>query len=129
MLKILIAEDDMVSRKLLWKVLGEYGDCDLVINGIEAVDAFMLTMKEKEYYDLVCLDVMMPKVDGITVLRTIRDLEKQNEIKKPCKVVMVTALSETEVIDDAFEKGADAFAPKPLDIDKLIEVMSKFKLI
>jgi len=129
MIKILIAEDDVVSRKLLWKVLGEYGECDLVINGIEAVDAFIIALKENKPYDLICLDIMMPKVDGITVLKTLRDLEKQNKVVNETKIIMVTALNETEVVDDAFEKGADAYAPKPLDIDRLIEVLNNFELI
>lgn len=129
MLKILIAEDDMVSRKLLFKVLQEYGECDAVVNGIEAIDAFLLSIKEKQQYDLICLDIMMPKADGIQVLKTIRDLEKQYKIKKSSKIIMVTALSETEVVDDSFEKGADAYATKPIDLDKLIEVMRNLDLI
>lgn len=129
MLKILIAEDDMVSRKLLWKVLDEYGDCDLVVNGMEAIDAHMMAVKEKEPYDLICLDIMMPRVDGVKVLKTIRDIESQMPELKPAKVIMVTALSETEVVDDTFNKGADAYATKPVDIDKLIEVMKNLELI
>ena len=82
MLKILIAEDDMVSRKLLWKVLDEYGECDLVVNGLEAIDAHMMSIEDQEFYDLICLDIMMPKVDGAKVLKTIRDLEMQYEVKK-----------------------------------------------
>lgn len=129
MLKILIAEDDMISRKLLWNVLEDYGECDLVVNGIEAIDAFMLATKEKKPYDLICLDIMMPKVDGIKVLKTIRELEMQNADNKNSKIIMVTALSETEVVDDSFEKGADAYATKPLDIDKLIEVLRNLELV
>ncbi len=129
MLKILIAEDDMVSRKFLWKVLEEYGDCDMVVNGLEAIDAFMLSARDGEPYDLICLDIMMPKVDGVKVLKTIRDLESQYNVSEPAKIIMVTALSETEVVDDSFEKGADAYATKPLDIDKLIEVMDNLELI
>lgn len=129
MVRILIAEDDMVSRKLLWKVLAEYGECDLVINGMEAIDAFLMAIKDKEPYDLVCLDIMMPRVDGIQVLKTIRELELQYNMKKKAKVVMTTALAETEVVDDAFQKGADAYATKPLDIDKLIEVLRNLELI
>lgn len=128
MLKILIAEDDTISRKLLWKVLGDYGECDLVINGIEAVDAFMIALKEDKPYDLICLDIMMPKADGITVLRTMRELEKQFKVNES-KIIMVTALNETDVIDDAFNKGADAYAPKPIDIDRLLEVLKNFELI
>jgi len=129
MLKILIAEDDMVSRKLLFKVLADYGECDAVVNGIEAIDAFLLSIKEKEPYDMICLDIMMPKADGIQVLKTIRDLEKQYKIKKSSKIIMVTALSETEVVDDSFEKGADAYATKPIDLDKFLEVMRNLELI
>ncbi len=129
MLKMLIAEDDIVSRKLLWKVLSEFGDCDMVINGLEAIDAYIMAFKEEEPYDLVCLDIMMPKIDGVKVLKTIRDLEMQHQVKNPCKIIMVTALSETEVVDDSFTKGADAYATKPLDIEKFIEVMKNLKLI
>ena len=129
MVRILIAEDDMVSRKLLWKVLAEFGECDLVINGMEAIDAFLMAIKDKEPYDLVCLDIMMPRVDGIQALKTIRELEVQYSLKKKSKVVMTTALAETEVVDDAFQKGADAYATKPLDIDKLIEVLRNLELI
>jgi len=129
MLKILIAEDDMISRKLLWKLLAEYGECDLVVNGMEAVDAYMLSMHDNKPYDLICLDIMMPKLDGIKVLKTIRDLEAQNEVKDSARIIMITALNETDVIDDSFEKGADAYATKPLDFDQLIEVMRNLELI
>jgi len=128
-MKILIAEDDVVSRKLMWKILSEYGDCDLVINGLEAIDAFLLALKDNEPYDLICLDIMMPKVDGVKVLKTIRDMEIQNQIKNPVKIIMTTALGETEVVDDAFIKGANAYATKPLDIEKLIEVIKNLQLI
>jgi two-component system chemotaxis response regulator CheY len=77
----------------------------------------------------VCLDIMMPKVDGIKAVKTIRSLEKQNNIVKKAKVIMTTALSEKEVVEDSFTKGSDAFATKPLDIEKLQEVIRKFGLI
>ena len=64
MLKILIAEDDLISRKFLSKFLSQYGECDIVVDGLEAIDAYMLAMREKKPYDLICLDIMMPKLDG-----------------------------------------------------------------
>ncbi len=128
-MKILIAEDDAISRKLLWKVLEKYGDCDLVVNGREAVDACMMAFSENEPYNLICLDIMMPRIDGVNTLRTIRELESHHDIKEGAKVIMVTALSETEVVDDSFAKGADAYATKPLDTNKLIEVLKNLKLI
>ena len=130
MMKILIAEDDLVSRKYLSKVLSNYGDCDLVIDGLEAIDAYMMSMREKEPYDLLCLDNMMPKIDGVKVLKTIRDLEIQEGVtaEKRVKIIMTTALGETKVIQTSFDYGCDAYASKPIDVAKMIDVMKKIGL-
>lgn len=126
MKRILIAEDDMVSRKFLSKYLSRYGECDLVVDGLEAIDAYLLAIKENLPYDLVCLDVMMPKIDGITVLKTIRDLEKQNNVaeNEQTKIIMTTVLGETQVVQSAFDYGCNAYASKPIDIKKLTEVLT-----
>lgn len=125
--KILIAEDDLVSRKFLNKIIAKYGECDLVVDGLEAVEAYMMAFREDEPYDLICLDIMMPKVDGVKVLKIIRDLEVQHNVpaEKKAKIIMTTALGETQVVKTALEYGCDAYASKPIDIGKLIEVMEK----
>ena len=134
-MKILIAEDDFVSRKFLFRFLERYGKCDLVIDGVEALDAVLISMQEKEPYDLICLDIMMPKLDGIRVLQSIRSFEKQQEEEEvevePHRaiVVMTTALSDTELVQEAFNYGCDAYAAKPLDTKKMIEALNKFQLI
>lgn len=131
MKRILIVEDDMVSRRFLSKFLSHYGDCDLVVDGLEAIDAYLLAEKDGLPYELICLDVMMPKIDGIRVLKTIRDLEKQNGIKenKRCKIIMTTVLGETEVVQSAFDYGCNAYASKPLDLTKLTAVLKKIGFI
>lgn len=129
MLKIMIVEDDMVSRKVMYKILSKYGDCDIVVNGMEAIDAFMMATTEEDLYDLICIDIMMPKVDGIKAVKTIRDIEKTNKVDKKVKIIMTTALSESKVVEDSFNAGSDAYATKPIDIDKLISVIQKFGLI
>ena len=88
-MRILIAEDDFACRKFLYKFLSSYGDCDITIDGIEAIDAFMMALEEKRPYDLVCLDIMMPKMDGKKVLKSIRNIEKQKEIEKSQKVKII----------------------------------------
>ena len=65
MIKILIAEDDLASRRFLSKFLAQYGEVDQVVDGLEALDAYLMAVKEKAPYDLICLDIMMPKVDGL----------------------------------------------------------------
>ena len=128
-MNILIAEDDVVSRKMMIKILSDFGDCDFVVNGMEAIDAYLLAQKENKIYDLIFLDIMMPKIDGIKALKTIRELEKQNHVMKPAKIIMITALNEKDVVEDAYKKGADAYATKPLDINKLVELIKKFEFI
>jgi two-component system, chemotaxis family, chemotaxis protein CheY len=130
-MKILIAEDDLVSRKFLLKFFSEYGECDVVVDGLEALDAYLLAVKDSEPYDLICLDIMMPKVDGVKVLRAIRDYEKQKSAPtdKKAKVIMISALADTQYVHNAFEIGCEAYAAKPVDINKLIDVMGKLGLI
>lgn len=130
-MKILIAEDDMASRKFLGKFLSQYGECDMVIDGLEALDAYMMSIKEKEPYDLICLDIMMPKVDGVKVLKAIRDLEVQKGVSpdKRVKIIMTTALAEAQYVQTAFEYGCEAYASKPIDTKKLQEVLGKLGLI
>lgn len=130
-MRILIAEDDMISRKFLYKFLSQYGECDIVVDGMEALDAYLISVKEKEPYDLICLDIMMPRVDGVKVLKAIRDFEKQMEVnnKEKAKIIMVTALDDTEYVKEAFELGCEAYAAKPIDTDKLIEVMKNLGII
>lgn len=126
-MRVLIAEDDMASRRFLQKYLSKYGECDIVVDGLEALDAYMIAWKDNKPYELICLDIMMPKVDGVKVLKNIRDMEIQKNIPvdKRAKIIMTTALAETQFVQQAFEYGCNAYAAKPIDIDKLEEVLSK----
>jgi len=130
-MRILIAEDDYVSRKFLYKFLKNYGECDITVDGMEAIEVFMMSLDEEDYYDLVCLDIMMPEVDGIKVLQTIRLLEEEREIpeEKRTKIIMTTALNDVDKVMGSFNKGSEAYAVKPIDIDKFLEVMRKLNLI
>lgn len=130
-MRILIAEDDLASRRLVYKFMSQYGYCDITVNGAEAIEAFIIAMEDCEGYDLVCLDIMMPKVDGLKVLATIRDVEKDKNIdeEKRAKVIMMTALSDTRTITNSFTTGCEAYATKPIDLTKLEEVMRKLNLI
>ncbi len=127
-MRILIAEDDRLSRVFLKKFLSSYGTCDVAVDGMEALDAFMEAVKQKEPYDLLCLDIMMPRVDGLKVLKAIRVLEKQHNLKHTC-IMMMTALADVEYVDQALELGCDAYAAKPIDTEKVESVMRNLKLI
>ena len=130
-MKILIAEDDMASRRFLSQFLSRFGQCDMTVDGMETIEAFLMSIEDNDPYDLVCLDIMMPKVDGVKVLKAMREIEKQKNISddKKVKVIMTTALSESQLVYKSFEIGCDAYASKPIDTDRLIDVMKKLGLI
>ena len=130
-MKILIAEDDFASRKFMLRFLSQYGECDITVDGMEAVDAFAMALESNEPYDLVCLDIMMPALDGYQALKGIRDLEKEKGIpeEKQAKIIMTTALSEGRNVTKAFELGCVAYAGKPIDQTKFENVLKKLELI
>ena len=130
-MKILIAEDDFASRKFMLRFLSKYGECDVTVDGMEAVDAFTMALEADEGYDLVCLDIMMPELDGYQALKAIRDIEKERGIpeEKESKIIMTTALNEGRNVTKAFELGCVAYAGKPIDQDKFENVLRKLELI
>jgi len=130
-MRILIAEDDLASRIFMKKFLSKYGECDVTVNGLEAIDAFLGALKEEKPYDLICLDIMMPKLDGLKALQAIRDIEKQKGINDDTKtkIIMTTALNDKNTIMSAHDAGCEAYAWKPIEIDKFIIVMRKLGLI
>ena len=131
MLKILIAEDDFASRKFMLRFLQKFGECDITVDGLEAVDAFLIALEAGEGYDLVCLDIMMPALDGYQALKAIRDIEKEKQIpeEKRTKIIMTTALNEGRNVSKAFELGCVAYAGKPIDQEKFENVLRKINLI
>lgn len=130
-MKILIAEDDFASRKFMLRFLSKYGDCDITVDGMEAVDAFLMALEADEGYELVCLDIMMPVLDGYQALKAMRDIEKDKGVpeEKAAKIIMTTALNEGRNVTKAFELGCVAYAGKPIDQEKFENVLKKLDLI
>ena len=130
-MKVLIAEDDFASRKFMLRFFEKYGECDVTVDGKEAVGAYKMAIECGEPYDLICLDRMMPEMDGHQALRAIRKIEEESGVAedKRVKIVMTTALSETRHVTKAFENGCTAYAGKPINQDKLEAMLKKFKLI
>lgn len=130
-MRILIAEDDFISRKFMVRFLSQYGACDVAVDGREAIEAFKLAVMTGEHYDLICMDIMMPVVDGYQALKEIREIEKFYNFpqEKMTKIIMTTALSEGKNVTKAFEFGCTAYAGKPIDIKKFENVLRKLDLI
>uniref|UniRef100_UPI0040564128 response regulator n=1 Tax=Agathobacter sp. TaxID=2021311 RepID=UPI0040564128 len=126
-MRILLAEDDFITRKFMSGFLAQYGKCDETVDGLEAVDVFLMALEEGNPYDLVCLDIMMPVMDGYQALVNIRNLEKEHNVapENAVKVVMTTALSDEENIQKAFELGCTIYSGKPVDKEGFEEALKR----
>lgn len=130
-MKILIAEDDFTSRILIEELLKKHGSVHSCINGDDAYMAFKKSLEDEEAFDLICLDIMMPKMDGQEALIKIRELEdsKKVEIGSKTKIIMTTALGDLKSVSTAFYQLCDSYIQKPIDRAKLENELEKLKLI
>lgn len=131
-MRILIVEDDFTSRIFLQSLLSPFGDCDLIEDGDQAVKAFTMALNEDRPYDLICLDIMMPNMDGHEALKLIRKTEGERGVKPKdeVKVVMTTALNDPKnVVKAYYEGGATAYLAKPIEKDALLKVIREMGLI
>ena len=129
--KVLIAEDEMIARKVMKKFLSYFADCDVAVDGLETLNMFIESLQNNEPYDLICLDIMMPHIDGLKVLESIRSIEKKKNINEAdqVKVIMTTALNDKQTVMNAYGLGCVGFAWKPIDLVKLQEVLVDLGLI
>ena len=127
MFRVLVVDDDKNTRFFIKEALELEGyEVFTAGNGEEALEVY-----DKEYIDLVIVDIMMPKVDGLKVLKVIRQLERQKNVadEDHLKIIMMTALADVGYVDEAFRQGCDAYASKPVDTDKVENVMRNLGLI
>ncbi|MEN6400596.1 MAG: response regulator [Armatimonadia bacterium] len=130
-MKTLIVEDDFTSRLLLQELLKSYGPFHIAVNGREAVEAARAALEAGEPYDLICLDIMMPEMDGQQALKEIRAMEQARGIvlSNWTKIVMTTALGDKANVLEAVEGKCNAFLVKPIRKAKLLEELRRLKLI
>ena len=131
-MRVLVVEDDFTSRKVLQKLLSPYGEVDFAVNGVEAVEAFKLSLSESKPYDLICMDIMMPEMDGQQALKEIRAIEREMGTKASdeVKVVMTTALDDPKNVVEAYYKGgATSYVPKPIDKQMFLHLLKNLGLI
>lgn len=130
-MQILVVEDDFTSRRVLSRILESYGCCDVAIDGEEAVEAVRLALEAENHYDLICLDIMMPKLDGQAALKQIRSLEAASGIDRGngAKIIITSALHDSNNVMEAFRSACDGYIVKPYDKGKVTAEMEQLGLI
>jgi len=116
MARVLIVDDSRTSRRVLKDILEKnghsvVGEC---VNGKEGYELYQ-TLKP----DLVTMDITMPQMDGLDSLKFIMRYDNK------AKVIMVTAAGQKEKMTEAIKVGAVEFISKPLDEQKIMEVVNK----
>jgi two-component system chemotaxis response regulator CheY len=129
-MKSLIVEDDFSSRLLMQELLAPYGQCHVAVNGTEAVSAYRIALDAGQPYDLICLDIMMPEMDGHAALKEVRALEELKGIDSThaSKIIMTTALDDIKNVAAAYQALCDGYLVKPVDKAKLLGLLDELKV-
>lgn len=126
-MKILIVDDDPVNQKYLSAILSDYGEIDLAMDGVEASEKVRVGYESSRSYNVVFLDIMMPKMDGHETLQAIRKIEQDQSVNRQnqLKVIMVTALGDKENVLSAFSEGCEFYLVKPFKQSKVVQLMEE----
>ncbi len=130
-MKTLIVEDDYITSQVMQEIMLSYGECDIAENGRIAVNLFSNALEQKEAYDLVFLDIMMPEMDGQDVLPLLRQIEDQYQIQglDGVKIIMSTALDDYLNLSKAFGNQCEGYIVKPIEKEKVIKALQTAGLI
>jgi two-component system chemotaxis response regulator CheY len=126
-------EDDFISRRILKGLITSCVecDCDIAIDGEEAITAFRLAHEGKTPYDLICMDIMMPGIDGQEAVRRIREMERELGVP-PCletRIIMTSALDDPRsVVKAYYQGGATSYIVKPISNQKLMRELRTLRL-
>ena len=123
-MRVLLVEDNEMNREIASEILKEHG---IVVR--EAIDGDIAVEMVKnsgtDPYDLVLMDIQMPKMDGYEATRQIRNLEDKSLAVVP--IIAMTANAFEEDRENALEAGMDGHLAKPISIPKLIEMLAHFR--
>ncbi|KAL6454787.1 SLN1 Histidine protein kinase SLN1 [Candida maltosa Xu316] len=124
-LKILVAEDNLVNQEVIKRMLKLEGFTNITMacNGAEAIDLVKESMESDELYDLIFMDVQMPKVDGLTATKMIRNNLQYN---KP--IIALTAFADESNVKECLNSGMSGFLAKPIRRTNLRKVIVEFGL-
>ncbi len=125
-MKSLIIDDELTSRELLSLILKPYGPVETASDGLEGLKAYNLALG-REPYDLIMLDIMLPKMDGQQVLKSIRRIEQERGVVGPeqVRIVMISALGDFSNVSQAFASACTSYLTKPILPEKVRAELAK----
>jgi two-component system chemotaxis response regulator CheY len=116
MKKVLVVDDSLSVARLLEKIISESGDFTCVGHARDGAEA--IKMNHTENPEIICMDMNMPGMDGLTALRTLSAMDKE------VKVVMVTSLGGVgDKFTEALKLGAKNVISKPFESDNVLRIL------
>ncbi len=130
--RFLIVEDDALSRRILEDFFTEFADCDSAEDGVAGFTMFEKAILDGRPYDLVCTDIIMPRMDGHDLIRKIRACEQSLPIQDVMRTV-VFAISVSNTARDMeqalLDCDCDDYIVKPFRRETLKNILEKYNLI
>ena len=121
-------DDVATNRVVLRAMLSRFGHVDEAAGGASALQLYRDAAASGEMYDLLLLDIMMPDMDGITLLNEVRAFEREEDLPGTA-AVMTTATDQRHHVTGASRAGAVGFLLKPLSPQKVVGMLKRLELI
>ena len=130
-MRILVVDDDYVSRVKLVALLGQYGQCDNAPCGEIAIKLFEQAQKSGVPYNLVTMDIEMPDMDGQAVVKQMRAQESALGLvsSKQAKILMVTAKTALKEVSTSYHEGCDGYLTKPTTPQGLKDALKEVNIL
>lgn len=127
-MKILIADDEATTSKLLKVALSIFGECTTVESGESAYDEFIQAHGQFEPFSIITLDMTMGDLSGKETVERIRRWEREyrcHETRRVAKILMISGDDSARTIMKSFRVGAEGYIVKPIDIKKVRDTVQK----
>ena len=126
-MKILVVDDEMVSRTKMKLIMENFGECETADNGKDAFARFDKAHQEGKPFGLIMLDIDMPEMDGVQVLSEMIEAQVKLDVSKShkAKILMVTSFTDKDRVLICIQSGCDDYIAKPFDIDTISKKLSK----
>jgi len=130
-MRCLIVEDVDFEREMMEFFLADYAETDSAADGVEAVELFSSALEEGRPYQLVCLDILMPHMNGQEALKAMRQAEATGgNPSRKAVIIMTTAMNSREDMEEALWQGdCTDYLVKPIILADLVALMRKYNLI
>lgn len=108
-----------------------YSKSDFAHTGAAAIEKYTKAFTKGHPYDLICLDLLIPEMDGFEVLRSVRHFENEFNLDNTnrTKIVVISTFNDRKTVSKARKAGCDGYIAKPFRQEKVLKVLAGLKLI